>query len=97
MAEYKLSRLAQADLEEITEYTALNFGERQAVVYSDQIHSAAQTAASFPSFGLPYTTKAGRVFQKYNSGRHAVFYQPNEQGIFIVRVLHSMMDFDQYL
>ena len=44
------------------------------------MHKAAQTAADFLSFGLPYTTRSGKVLLKYNSGRHALFYQPTEEG-----------------
>ena len=97
MASYKLSKLGQLDVDGITEYTAVNFGERQAVVYYGQIHLAARTVANFPSLGRPYTTKKGATYQKYNVGEHALFYRPTETGIFIVRVLHLMMDFDRHL
>lgn len=97
MANYKLSELAKLDLDEITGYTALNFGAEQALAYPHQIHRGAGLAANFPSMGRPYTTKKGRVYQQYNVGRHALFYRPTEEGIFIVRVLHLMMDFDRHL
>ena len=97
MAAYKLSKLANQDVDGIIEYTALNFGERQAVVYYGQIHLAAKTVANFPSMGRPYTTRKGRIFQKYSVGEHALFYQPTEAGILIVRVLHQMMNFDRHL
>ena len=66
MASYKLSKLGHSDVDGITEYTAVNFGERQAVVYYGQIHIAAQTVANFPSLGRLYTTKKGAIYQKYN-------------------------------
>ena len=97
MASYKLSQLAQLDLEEITSYTVLTFCEEQARLYNAQMHNAAQTAADFPFFGLSYLTREGAVFQKYNSGRHALFYRPTEEGILVVRILHQMMDFDAHL
>ncbi len=97
MAIYKLSKKAQSDIDDITGYTALHFGERQAVTYTDSIHAAAQITANFPSLGRPYTTKKGSVYQQYNIGRHALFYRPTEAGIFVVRVLHLMMDFDRHL
>ncbi len=89
--------LAQSDLEDITVYTALNFGPRQAEIYNAQLHDAARTAANFPPFGMTYTTKAGKAFRKYDSGRHALFYQSVEDGILVVRILHLMMDFDRHL
>lgn len=97
MASYKLSQLAQLDLEEITTYTVLTFGEKQARLYNSQMHNAAQTAADFPSAGVSYVTRTGAVFQKYNSGRHTLFYQPTDDGVFVVRILHQMMDFDAHL
>jgi plasmid stabilization system protein ParE len=30
-------------------------------------------------------------------GRHIIFYQVEDQGILVVRVLHQMMDFDRHL
>ena len=97
MAEYRFSRLAAGDLDDITTYTALNFGLEQAHRYADEILPAAQFAADFPALGSAYTTRAGQRFRKYNSGQHALFYQQTEYGMFVVRVLHLMMDFDRHL
>lgn len=97
MASYKYSGLADSDLDGIAEYTVLNFGENQARAYRISIDQSAATVANFPSMGLPYATKKGKIFQKYNVGEHALFYQPLETGILIVRVLHLMMDFDRHL
>lgn len=97
MANYSLSELADQDLEDISEYTTRNYGRKQTFDYKASIKQAARTAANFPSIGRPYTTKKGNIFQRYNVGRHAMFYQPTEAGIFIVRVLHLMMDFDRHL
>jgi len=54
MADYQFSKLAEDDLAGITTYTALNFGHSQSITYTDSILLSAQTAADFPSFGLPY-------------------------------------------
>lgn len=97
MADYKLSQSAQADLEDITEYTALSFGARQAAIYTAQLHNAAQTAAEFPLFGQLYSTRSGKIFRRYHSGRHALFYQLTDDGILVVRILHMMMDLDRHL
>ncbi len=97
MVAYKLSKKAQSDVDDITVYTALHFGEEQAVNYTDNIHDAARLATHFPNLGRQYTTIKGSVYRQYNVGRHALFYQPIEGGIFIVRILHQMMDFDRHL
>lgn len=97
MADYALSALAEQDLDDIAVYTTLIFGARKAREYKAALIQSAEVAASFPSIGRPYTTRKGNVFQKYNIGRHAIFYQPAQTGIYIVRVLHLMMDFDRHL
>ncbi len=97
MARPEYSKEADSDLDGIAEYTFLNFGEDQTREYRALLDQAARTAANFPSLGRPYTTKKGRVYQRYNAGRHVIFYRPTESGIFVVRVLHQMMDFDRHL
>lgn len=97
MADFILSNLADQDLEDIAAYTTLNFGADAAREYGVFIAHSAQTAAHFASIGTPYTTQKGHIFQRYNVGRHTLFYQPTETGIFIVRILHQMMDFDRHL
>jgi len=97
MAEYQFSKLAEQDLDDITTCTAVNFDQSQAINYTNNILDSAQLAANFPSIGLPYTTRHGHISQRYSVGRHAIFYQPTETGIFIVRALHQMMDFDRHL
>lgn len=97
MANAVLSERAVQDLRDIADYTLAQFGMGQALDYDVLIDRAIQMAANFPSIGMPYATQKGRLFHKYNAGRHAVFYQPDESGIFVVRVLHLMMDFDRHL
>jgi toxin ParE1/3/4 len=97
MADYQRSKLAEQDFRQIARYTLRNFGLRQAQEYESSLVQAAKTAANFPSIGRPYTTKKGSVYQQYNVGRHALFYRATESGVFIVRVLHLMMDFDRHL
>ena len=97
MAKYRLSQDAARDSASITSYTADRYGDIQSLRYSAQIENAADLVADFPSLGRPYTTKGGRVFQRYNIGRHVLFYQVADEGILIVRILHQAMDFDRYL
>lgn len=97
MANYTYSKLAAQDLDSIAEYTYLNFGEHQTRAYRVAIDQSASTVARFPAMGRSYTTKSGVSFQRYNVGEHTLFFQKTEDGIFIVRVLHLMMDFDRHL
>lgn len=97
MADCVFSSEAESDLRGIIRYTAKHFGLAQARAYPAQLKQAAQTAANFPSIARSYTTQQGQIFQQYNVGRHALFYQPTETGIFVVRILHLMMKFDRHL
>ena len=97
MANYTLSKSAKSDLAGITEYTAGIFGLEQAEKYSRQLHHSALLAAGFPQAGRIYRTRDDRIFRQFNCGRHAIFYRPAKTGIFIVRILHLAMDFDQHL
>jgi len=97
VAEYALSTAARGDLETITNYTIDTFGVEQAVSYNAQMHRAAQLVADFPALGSPYVTRGGERLQKFMSGSHALFYQPTDQGVLIVRILHGAMDFERHL
>lgn len=97
MANYKLSKLAELDIDDITAFTAKRWGERQALAYPEQLRSGAQFVANFPTWGKTYTTKRGRVYQRYRIGKHMLFYRPVDDGIFVVRILHVSMDFDRHL
>lgn len=97
MAQYSLSNLAEQDIEGIFEYTLRNFGEHQASAYIGQIKQSLQTAAVFPYIGREYVTKRGQSYRRFDCGRHALFYRPADNGIFLVRALHVMMDHDQLL
>jgi len=97
MAKYTLSKDAERDIVGITRYTKVNFGVEQARNYANQLYQSAQIAADFPSTGSTYTTKAGKSYLRYNCGQHSIFYEEEEGGIFIGRILHQMMDFDRHL
>lgn len=97
MGSYRLSGQAEADLDGIAVYTTLRFGAAQARKYKTAIIQSVETAATFPAVGRAYTTGAGERFRRYNVGRHAIFYRIDDDGIFVARILHQMMDFDRHL
>jgi len=97
MADWRLSAEANADIEEISRYTAAHFGEGQARRYTGEIRRAIQIAADFPFLARAHTTEAGAAYQRYNIGRHAIFYRETGQGIYVVRILHGAMEFDRHL
>jgi toxin ParE1/3/4 len=89
---------ARADLKAIFKYTFRRYGLKQAEKYQTDLKRSAQTAAQFPYLGRRYTTRNGKLFMRYNSGRHVIFYVDTESGgITVVRILHDAMNFDDYL
>lgn len=96
MSRYALSPRAQADLEEIWDYTAEHWGVRQAETYIRQIQAAIETVAAEPK--LARSADAIRAgYWRYPTGSHVIFFRLATGGIDVVRILHSRMDFDRRL
>lgn len=98
---YRLSFEAESDFDEVFDHTLNEFGHVQAISYTGDLKVSVETVAFFPLIGRRYTTKKGKEFRRYNSGRHAIFYlseqDDDEDCVFIVRILHCASDFDAYL
>ncbi|MGH1398834.1 MAG: type II toxin-antitoxin system RelE/ParE family toxin [Alphaproteobacteria bacterium] len=93
----KLSNEAKQDLRGIYRYTVLRYGFDQADKYEDGLKSSVRTISNFMSIGRRYTTRKGKEFLRYNSGRHVVFYVVEDDYALIVRILHCSAEFDAYL
>jgi toxin ParE1/3/4 len=91
MNNYRLSRLASADLEEIAEYTIERFGIEQARRYRDGLKSCFDQLANNPALGRR-VEKLTRGLQRFEHQSHVIFYISEPEKIFIIRVLHSSMD-----
>ena len=95
VSRYRISPLAEADLEEIWFYTFEHWSLEQA----DRYHN--DMVAVFE--GLAAGTKAGRRigiregYLKYAVGAHFVFYRQSDFGIVIIRILHQKMDAGRHL
>jgi toxin ParE1/3/4 len=88
---YNLSRLAAEDFTAIYEYTLLNFGPHQADAYSDELESTLRLLCNSPETGHECSEIAAGV-RRHDHQRHAIFYRPREQDIFIIRLLHQQME-----
>lgn len=91
---YRLSPLAQADLEDIWSYTALRWSPMQAESYHATIIGAFEGLAAGRKQGRSADIRAG--YLKYRVGSHVVFYRLSEAGIDIMRVLHERMDVSRH-
>ncbi len=96
MSGYVLSPLAEADLDEIWDYSADRWGNDQANGYLALIRGVIERVAKRPSWGRS-CDEIRRGYFRIAAGSHVVFYNRRAHEIVIVRVLHQSMDFARHL
>jgi len=92
---YRLSPLAEIDLEEIWLYTLKNWSLDQAERYHGQIMTAIEGLAAGVKTGRPVTIRAG--YFKDPVGSHFVFYRQSVASLDVIRILHKRMDVGAHL
>ncbi len=95
MNNYRLSRLAAADLEEIAEYTIERFGIEQSRRYRDGLKTCFVQLANNPMLGRR-TEQLMSGLQRFEHKSHVVFYISEPDYLLILRVLHSSMDVQRH-
>ena len=92
MANYKLTRKAVQDLNNIWVYTFNNWSEEQADKYYFMLLNSCKEIGHNPELGKNYDSIMPDLFGlKVN--RHIIFYrQSGDAPIEITRILHGMMD-----
>ena len=96
MTGYVLSPRAQADLEDIWDYSAEIWGHDRAERYIRDLWGAIKSVAANPQRGRSCEEVRAGYF-KYAIGSHFLFYRRTANGIDVVRILHQRMDFEQHL
>jgi len=91
MAGYSLSNQADSDLGEIYRYSHRTFGEARADAYFLSLASCLRTLAETPRLGRDARLKVPGLL-RHEHAQHVIFYQIEEAGIFVVRILHRSMD-----
>ncbi len=91
-----VSPRAQADIDDIWDYTAEHWGERQAAVYLDLIKAAVNAVAMDPGVGRN-CDQVRPGLRRYQAGSHVVFYRALATTIVVARVLHQRMDVGRHL
>lgn len=96
MADYVLSGKANEDLTEIYHYSLEHYGEASASAYLLGLEERFLLLAERPQLGraIDYIREG---YLRYEFANHSIFYTIDEDGIFIVRVLHKRMDVDEQL
>lgn len=97
MAKYRITRLAQNDLQSIWDYTVQEWSVSQAEKYIDGLLSCFDAIAD----GSMSTRAVDHIRQGYKKaayGRHLVFFRiGTDQIIEVIRVLHANMDVENRL
>ncbi len=96
MTDYTLSRRAEADLDEIWDYSAEHWGREQASNYVDALRDSVRRLAADPARGRVVTV-GGRSYHRYRSSSHLIFYRTTKRGIHVVRILQQSMDHSRHL
>jgi toxin ParE1/3/4 len=96
MAIYKLTNKAEIEIENIYEYSIINFGLQVAQGYLLGLHDCFDLLAEHQSFGTDYGfIEPGLLRYEYRS--HSIYYRLAEDGILIVRVLGDKQDPARYI
>ena len=91
MAIYQLTNKAEIEIENIYEYSIVNFGSQVAQAYLLGLHDCFDLLADHQSFGTDYNfIQLGLLRYEYRS--HSIYYQPTEDGVLIVRILGAKQD-----
>ncbi len=96
MAEYRLSPVAERDMEQIWRTTAKTWGVDQAHRYTDKLAAAFEALAEAPDRAQACDhIRAG--YRRRNVERHAIYFRKTASGIDIMRILHDRMDATRHL
>lgn len=88
---YKKSVLADEDIIDIYKYTYQNFGPQQAETYHENLHNTFKFLAENPLIATERLEFVPPV-RIHHHKKHLIVYLIQEEGIFIVRILHERMD-----
>ena len=111
MLSYRISEVAEADIEGILEYSLDTFGEDAAIRYAnllkvsvDALRKNAERAGVSPTlrrlnkFHIEMCKKEAQIDGVVvASPRHIIFFRISDGILEIVRVLHDSMDFERHL
>jgi toxin ParE1/3/4 len=92
----ELSRRAQADLDDIRDYSLAEFGVARAVAYLDAVESTFRRILEFPDIGAVHPA-VRPLTRSLGCQQHRIFYEPGSETILIVRILHKAADVERHL
>lgn len=82
---------ARRDINDILEYTELEWGDEQRRRYRTQLRDAIHRIAEMPGLGRARDDLAPSM-QAFPADRHLICYRTTESALFVVRILHRRQD-----
>lgn len=92
---YRLSPLAEQDLEGIWLYTRERWSAEQAALYYRSIISAIEGLLTGRL--IPQPADVLPTYLKFKVGRHVIYFKKSEDYLDVIRILHERMDVKNYL
>lgn len=92
MSKYVLSKRADEDLKQVVLRSLVDFGEIQTEQYIAGLEELLQLLVDNPEIGNAFIhEKTGRTYLRHRYMSHSLYYRRREDGIFVVRILHTKM------
>jgi toxin ParE1/3/4 len=91
----ELSRRAQADLDDIRDYSLAEFGVARAFAYLDAVEAAFRRIVEFPDVGAVHPLVHPPI-RSLSCQQHRIFYEIEGNAILILRILHKAMDVQRH-
>lgn len=96
MSEYRLSVLAEQDLDDILDYTWEHYGEDQAFAYLEALNRHLAMLADNPLLAVEQKAFDPPV-RLFPSGKQTIVYTYQDHYVWVVRFLHQRMDIRRHL
>jgi toxin ParE1/3/4 len=94
---YVLSPRAGADLDEIWDYSVAHWGVDRTERYIRELRRTIEYLAADPRRRGRQCDEIRKGYYRHAVGSHVLFYRLTGDGIDVVRILHSRMDFERHL
>jgi len=88
---YRLTSGAESDVRKILEYTLERWGSKQAAKYAFLLEDAIEKLAARELDGRGFSTNLPDV-RVQRCEHHYIFFQPGDQSLLILAILHESMD-----
>ena len=88
---YRLTPDAQADVGAIYRYSYENFGERQAEIYYQGLEECFELLGNNPRLGREFN-EVVQGLRRHEHERHVVYYEIDDIGVLILRILGADQD-----